>query len=256
MKIFVMLVVMSASLVYAVEPIKNREITTPKVYKSASGESLNYRIYLPADYNKSKKYPLVLLLHGAGERGDNNKSQLVHGATDIMTYSINHNEPIIFVAPQCPRGQQWVNVPWGAASHTMPEKPSDSMGLAIELLDDVLESYSIDSSRIYVTGLSMGGYGAWDIIQRKPEVFAGALVVCGGGDTAQASKLINMPILVTHGELDGVVKTHRARDMVAAIKEAGGKKVRYIEYKGVRHNVWKPVYSDEKNIKWLLGQQK
>ncbi len=256
MKAPVMLAVMTVTMVQAVETIKIREMTIPKVYQSASGESLNYRIYLPSDYDKSKKYPLVLLLHGAGERGDNNKSQLVHGATDIVAYSINHNEPIIFVAPQCPKGEQWVNVPWGGASHTMPETPSDSMRLVIGLLDDLRGAYSIDSRRMYATGLSMGGYGTWDIIQRKPEMFAAAFVVCGGGDTGQAPKLIKMPILVAHGELDGVVKTHRARDMVAAIKEAGGKNIRYIEYKDVRHNVWKPTYSDEQNIKWLLGQQK
>ncbi len=256
MRVLIMLAVMAASMVKAAEPIRIREITTPKVYQSASGERLNYRIYLPSDYDKTKEYPLVLLLHGAGERGDNNKSQLVHGATDIVTYSINHNEPIIFVAPQCPKEEQWVNVPWGGASHTMPGKPSDSMRLVIELLDELRGAYSIDSHRMYVTGLSMGGYGTWDIIQRKPEMFAAAFVVCGGGDTGQAPKLIKMPILVAHGELDGVVKTHRARDMVAAIKEAGGQSIRYIEYKDVRHNVWKPAYSDEKNIKWLLAQQK
>jgi len=256
MKLFAMCAVMTASMVQAEEPVKIREVTTPKVYKSASGESLNYRIYLPKGYDKSKKYPLVLLFHGAGERGDNNKSQLVHAATDIVTYSIKHHEPIILVAPQCPKGKQWVDVPWGAASHVMPEKPSDSMGLAIELLGELRRDYPIDSQRMYVTGLSMGGYGTWDLIQRQPETFAAALVVCGGGDTAQAPKLVKMPILVTHGELDGVVKTQRARDMVAAIKEAGGKSIRYIEYKDVRHNVWKPVYSDEKNIKWLLDQKK
>ncbi len=247
---------MTASVVQAGEPVKIREVTTPKVYESASGESLNYRIYLPPEYDKAKKYPMVLLFHGAGERGDNNKSQLVHAATDIVTYSVQHHEPIIFVAPQCPKGKQWVDVPWGAMSHTMPAKPSDTMRLAIELLDELRKDYPIDSQRIYVTGLSMGGFATWDIIQRQPDVFAAAFAVCGGGDTEQAPKLIEMPILVAHGELDGVVKTQRSRDMLAAIKKAGGKSIRYIEYKDVRHNVWKPAYSDEKNIKWLLDQKK
>ena len=226
-----------------------------KTYKSSKGESLNYRIHLPENMDARKRYPLVLFFHGAGERGSDNNKQLIHGVKDILAYSKKSNTPVIIVVPQCPPGKQWVNTPWGADSHKMPENPSTSMALTIGLLQELQEKLFVDRSRIYVTGLSMGGFGTWDIIQRMPETFAAAMPVCGGGDTNLVNAIRNIPIWVYHGGSDTVVKTKRSRDMVAALEKAGGK-VKYTEYKGVRHNSWSKTYRDEEALKWLLGQNK
>ncbi len=221
-----------------------------KTYKSSKGESLSYRIHLPENMDAKKLYPLVLFFHGAGERGNDNKKQLIHGTKDILAYSEKSNEPVIIVAPQCPKGEQWVNTPWGADSHKMPQKPSASMRLVIGLLQEIRGTYPVDASRIYVTGLSMGGFGTWDIIQRMPDTFAAAMPVCGGGDTDMASAIQKIPISVFHGGSDTVVKTKRSRDMVTALKTVGGK-VKYTEYKGVGHNSWDKAYRDEEPMKWL-----
>ncbi|PXA03055.1 phospholipase [Coraliomargarita sinensis] len=224
-----------------------------KVYASSGEASLNYRIHLPGKMDNSKSYPLVLFFHGAGERGSDNLKQLVHGAKDILGYLKENDEPAIIVAPQCPAGEKWVNTPWGADSHIMPDKPSASMRLVVELLREVRKTYPVDASRIYVTGLSMGGYATWDIIQRMPETFAAAMPVCGGGDTALAETIRNIPIWVFHGGADTVVKAQRSRDMVAALERVGGK-VRYTEYEGVGHNSWDRAYRDDEALSWLFGQ--
>lgn len=226
-----------------------------KIYKSAKSKSLNYRIHLPANVDAKKQYPLVLFFHGAGARGNDNSKQLINGVKDILAYSKNSNTPLIIVAPQCPDGEQWVNTPWGADAHTMPEEPSASMLLTIGLLDALQASHSIDTSRIYVTGLSIGGFGTWDIVQRMPETFAAAMPVCGGGDTHMANAIKNVPIWVFHGGSDEVVKTKRSRDMVAALQKVGGN-VKYTEYKGVGHGSWGRAYTDEKALKWLLAQKR
>ncbi len=225
------------------------------VYKSPAGESLNYRIHLPEKLDAGKKYPLVLFLHGAGERGDDNNKQLTHGAKDILAYSKKNDAPLILVAPQCPNGQQWVNTPWGADAHKMPEAPSDSMRLVMGMLQQINSAHPVDASRIYVTGLSMGGFGTWDIVQRMPDKIAAAMPVCGGGDTNTAAVIKDVPVWVFHGGSDGVVKTKRSRDMVSALKRAGSK-VKYTEYEGVGHGSWGRAYSDQEALKWLFDQKK
>ncbi len=222
-----------------------------KIYQTPDGESLNYRLHLPENMDPTQSYPLVLFLHGAGERGSDNEKQLKHGAKKILAYSIQSQTPAIIVAPQCPTGQQWVNTPWANDAHTMPEAPSDSMRLTIELLEALKETLPVDSSRIAVTGLSMGGFGTWDIIQRMPTSFSAAMPICGGGDTAMAETIKGLPIWVFHGALDTAVKTQRSRDMVEAIQQVGGK-VRYTEYEDVGHGSWGRAYNNQEALKWLF----
>lgn len=226
-----------------------------KTYVSLDKKSLNYRIHTPKDMETKTQYPLVLLLHGAGERGHDNKKQLVHAATDLLAYSKNLKTPAIIITPQCPSGQQWVNTPWGDLKHSKPAEPSTPMRLVIELLNQSIKTLPVDKTRVYVTGLSMGGYGTWDIIQRHPEIFAAAMPVCGGGDTTLAVKLTEIPIWAFHGGQDKVVPTERSREMIAAIKKSGGKP-NYTEYKGVGHNSWSKTYSNQEVLKWLFSQKK
>jgi predicted peptidase len=226
-----------------------------KVYSSPNGSNLNYRIYIPKDIDPEKRYPLVLFFHGAGERGNDNSRQLIHGAQDILAYTKTSETPAIIIAPQCPEGQQWVNTPWSALSHTMPAKPSKSMQLAIDLLNESIKTLPMDKNQVYAAGLSMGGFGTWDIIQRYPDLFAAAIPVCGGGDIAQAPNLTKLPIWAFHGGADTTVKTVRSRDMIDAIKKAGGKP-KYTEYEGVGHDAWSRTFSNDDVMNWMFSQKK
>jgi predicted peptidase len=159
-----------------------------KEFKGKKDGTLLYRIYMPTNLPKKAKCPLIFVLHGSGHRGNDNKLQIseTYGPIELMNYSKANNENAIIIAPQVPNNEQWVNVPWADLKHAMPEKPSDVMQLTMEL--------PVDEKRIYVTGLSMGGYGTWDTIQRKPKLFAAAMPICGGGDTAMAKRIKTIPI--------------------------------------------------------------
>lgn len=225
-----------------------------RTYKGAAGE-LKYRLFTPADYDAQKKYPLVLFFHGAGERGDDNTKQLVHGMQDFSSAAVQQKYPCFIVAPQCPNDEQWVNVPWSAAEHTMPQKPAKSLQLSLDLLKSLQDEFSIDPKRMYVTGLSMGGYATWDIIQREPELFAAAAPICGGGDKAGAKVMARLPLWAFHGGSDSAVNPQRSRDMIAAIKAAGGAP-KYTEYEKVGHDSWSATYRDPEFYAWLFAQQR
>ena len=230
------------------------EVTTPAVFKTADGETLNYRIYLPKPLPAGRKLPLVLFLHGAGERGSNNVSQLKHGVLPLIRYGTATNDPAILLVPQCPANRQWVDVPWNTPSHTMPAQPSLPMKLALALVREKMATLPVDPARVYVTGISMGGYGTWDAVQREPRLFAAALPICGGGDTAQAPAIKRVPIWTFHGDKDGAVPVRRSRDMVSALRACGGN-VQYREYPGAGHDVWTRTYSDNEVLTWFFAQR-
>jgi len=225
-----------------------------RVYKDAAGKTLPYRILTPKDYDPKQKYPLVFFMHGAGERGNDNQRQLTHGTKLYLTPENRTAFPCFVIAPQVPNNQQWVDTPWSLDAHTMPEKPSEPMRLALELIASVQKEFSIDSKRLYVTGLSMGGFGTWDAIQRNPGMFAAAIPVCGGADDKKADVIVKTPVWCFHGDKDGVVKTIRSRNIIAAIKAAGGS-AKYTEYPGVGHDAWNKAYAEPELLKWLFAQK-
>ena len=226
----------------------------PKTCHDASGKTLPYRIMAPKDYDPNKKYPLVLFLHGAGERGTDNLIQLVHGMNDFSKDENRAKYPCFVVAPQCPTGKRWVEVDWTLDSHKQLPDDSETMKLVLALLSSLQKEYSIDAKRLYVTGLSMGGYGTWDLITRYPHMFAAAAPVCAGADETKASLVAKVPIWTFHGDKDTTVKVSRSRNMIAAIEKAGGKP-KYTEYPGVGHNSWKSAYSDPKLLEWMFAQK-
>ncbi|GAA4470193.1 alpha/beta hydrolase-fold protein [Novipirellula rosea] len=225
---------------------------------SYDNETFEYRLMKPETIEPGKKYPLVLFLHGAGERGDDNTSQLKYFPTEMAGEANRKAFPCFVLAPQCRNEKKWVDVDWSDHEATaMPESPSDQMQAAIRMLERTIAEKPIDTSRVYLTGLSMGGYGSWDLTARHPEWFAAAIIVCGGGDDTQASKLVGLPIWVFHGDADSAVPVQRSRKMVAAIKDAGGKKIKYTELPGVDHNSWDHAYSQDAGaIKWMFEQAK
>jgi predicted peptidase len=222
------------------------------IYKPDSA-ALPYRLLKPRDYDPSQQYPLVLFLHGAGQRGDDNRKQLGHPMIDFAREDMRDEFPAFVVAPQCPENVQWVDTPWSADSHSMPEQPTKPLRLSLELVDAMQKEFSIDEDRIYVTGLSMGGFGTWDVIQRHPERFAAAVPICGGGDPAHARQIAQIPIWAYHGDNDAVVKVERSRDMIAAIKDSGGTP-RYTELPGVGHDSWTAAYTNPDLYTWMFAQ--
>jgi len=227
-----------------------------RVYNDAAGNSLPYRLFKPKDYDPKQKYPLVLFLHGAGERGNDNAAQLRHSNPLIFVNEENQTKhPCFFVAPQCPRGKRWVEVDWGAAAHVQPKEPSDPMRLTIELLDALQKEFSLDPQRLYVTGMSMGGYGTWDIIARRPHLFAAAAIVCGGADETTAPRIAHIAQWAFHGAEDNVVKVQRSRNMIAALKQAGGTPL-YTEYEKGGHGIWDRAYREPELVPWVFTQKR
>src|SRR5262249_20918676 len=143
-------------------------------YRDAHGKELPYRLLKPLHPEEGKKYPLVIFLHGAGERGSDNEKQLIHGVPHFVAKETQEKYPCFLVAAQCPAGQRWVEVDWSADSHTQPKAPGEAGRLTLELIEQVMKELPIDPKRVYLTGLSMGGYGTWDLLARRPELFAAA----------------------------------------------------------------------------------
>ena len=160
------------------------------------------------------------------------------------------------VYPQCPDEARWVEAPWAEGRYDLTQVPiSGPLSAALELLSAVEQEFTIDPGRLLIGGLSMGGYGTWDAILRYPDRFAGALPICGGGDPAQAAAARPVPVWAFHGADDKVVPVSASREMVKALRKAGGR-VRYTEYAGVGHNAWDRTFADHKALAWLLGQRR
>ena len=248
---------------YAAQPLEDWEkkfIDFQFKIISGNGHVLSYRFYFPPDLKRGKKYPLVVFLHGAGERGNDNRHQFFR----FNPSAFWKKYPCFIIAPQCPNklpGQPdgdntWVATSFGAPASTMKEKPTWPLQLAIELLDKTIAGNPIDRSRIYITGLSMGGFGTWEFLQREPaDKFAAAMPVCGGADLSFAPKFVHLPLWIFHGGADSTVLTKRSRDMVAAIQAAGGNP-KYTEYPGIGHGAWTPTYSNPLVWDWLFAQHK
>ena len=231
-----------------------------------SGETvtLPYRVYYPTgnDPNDGQTYPMLFFLHGFGECGTDNMKQLgITNAPNELLDRVAEADNCIIVAPQCqanPASLNWVpiNQQWTIGSRELTEKPTISLAAATELLYEFLDSGKVDLDRVYAAGVSMGGYGTWELITRNPEVFAAAIPVCGAGIPSMADRLIDIAIWAFHGEADPTVPVSGTRDMEEAIKAAGGTKIQATYFPGVAHNSWIPAFATEELIDWLFSQSK
>jgi predicted peptidase len=215
-----------------------------------------YRLLRPAVVEPGRVYPVVLFLHGAGERGTENEKQRKYLPQWLAEPGMQEKYPCYLVAPQCRPDHLWVEVAWDDVAST-PQSPemTPDLAAAVAALDDVLATEAADPQRVYLTGLSMGGYGAWDLAARMPKRFAALLPICGGGDETTVPRLANLPIWCFHGTDDTVVLPGRSRRMIAAVKAAGGSP-RYSELEGVGHDSWTPAYRDPAVLDWLFAQRK
>ena len=227
--------------------------TTPRAFTNLAGEVMLYREAVPQ--NVARPAPLVVFLHGAGERGSDNRAQLVHCVGPILDYFARRHEPVRLIAPQCEKDRRWVEVDWSAAAHRLPALPSKMMRLALQLTEKTLREPGVDPARVYVAGISMGGYGTWDAICRRPDLFAAAMPVCGGGDPHQVARLKDLPILVAHGDMDQAVPTSRSREMVAALQLVNAP-VRYMEYPKCGHNCWTAAFADSGLLDWFFAHRR
>ncbi|MEO2009132.1 MAG: alpha/beta fold hydrolase [Pirellulaceae bacterium] len=253
--VFILLAMMMISKSAADEPFQAKSIRySGGPYRD---ELFEYRLLTPANVVSDKKYPLVIFLHGAGERGTDNKSQLKYLPEPMATSAMRKAFPCFLLAPQCRKEKQWVNVPWGDKQSTpMDETPSHQLRTVVEMIKVTLAEQPVDRQRVYVTGLSMGGYGAWELAARHPDRVAALAPICGGGDEKQAKKFAKMPIWAFHGDKDGAVPVGRARSMVEAIRDVGNKRVKYSELPDVGHNSWLNAYSNESGLLEWMFQQK
>lgn len=206
---------------------------------------LEYLLHLPKGYDAagSKKWPLMLFLHGAGERGDNVAKVAVHGPPKLVKQG--KDLPFILVSPQCPEGLRWDD------------------GELLALLDDVMARHKVDSKRVYLTGLSMGGFGTWSLGMRHPDKFAAIAPICGGGNTIDVllnsrnakSAIKTLPIWVFHGAKDPVVPLAESERMIAAVKKAGNKDVKLTVYPEAQHDSWTATYDNPELYDWFLAQK-
>jgi predicted peptidase len=226
-----------------------------RVFKDDQGRSLPYRLLKPRDYDPGKKYPLVLFFHGAGERGDDNQAQLKNAVAVFAQEKNLKKFPCFVVVPQCPSGVRWVEMDWGADSGVAPAEPSSAMRLGMATLAALQNEFSIDARRVYAAGISMGGFGVWDALSRYPGRFAAGVAVCGGGDESKAGAIGKTPVWAFHSDDDPIVKVARSRNMVKALRDAGGK-VRYTEYQKLGHVSWDRAFGEPKLLPWLFSQRR
>lgn len=227
-----------------------------------SGKMLPYRILYPENYDKSKKYPLVLFLHGAGERGSDNEIQLAHGGALFLADSNRKNFPCIVIFPQCPTDSAWgslkvdrTTTPYTfSLDYTRPQ--TWAMTAVIDLTKQVASTESVDKSRMYISGLSMGGFGAFEAVYRYPKLFAVAMPICGGADTVHYNRRVKkIPFWIFHGDADAVVNVENSRAMVRTL-ESLHVRVKYSEYPGVNHNSWDNAFAEPTYLSWMFSHKK
>jgi predicted peptidase len=225
-------------------------------FTNGNGDTLHYRQLLP-DYDTLRKYPLLIFLHGAGERGSDNEAQLKWGVMNFAQDANMMKFPAIVIAPQCPLKMQWANFARKAGSKelSLQPQPSKSMELLVGLIRQILKTLPADPNRIYITGLSMGGFGTFDAIERYPDLFAAAVPVCGGGDTTKAASIAQMPLWIFAGAEDAAVDPVNAINMAEALVHAGAHPGLTL-YPDVGHFSWLGAYSDPFLMSWLFRQHK
>lgn len=240
------------------------------------GFSLPYRLMEPTQIEQGEKRPLLVLMHGKGERGEENQRQLIHGGRVFASPGFRDKTRAFVVAPQCPSGKEqgttsdkpedppgteadrvWTYglSPKASATLDLDNGMTRQLDAASRLVDHLIETLPIDPDRVYLAGLSMGGYATWELIERDPSRWAAAVPICGAGDPTHASRLINLPIWAHHGAKDSVIPVERSREMITAIQAAGGKPI-YSEYPDAGHDSWTPALTSKHVWDWVFAQRR
>ena len=225
---------------------------TYHTFKNEAGDSLQYR-RLVSDYGEDLAHPLVIFLHGVGERGADNEAQLQWGVKNFAADRILKTYKPVVIVPQCPADDYWSNLDFEGVA--FKPTPTRTMALLEELIRETIATLSIDPNRVYITGLSMGGYGTFDALSRYPDLFAAAMPVCGAGDPKMAEKFAHIPTWIFHGVQDNTVVPQHATDMYQALIAAGAYPGMTI-YPDTGHFSWIAAYSDPSTLDWLFSKSK
>lgn len=237
------------------------ELFDGRTYVGMQKDTLQYLLLKPTDYDSTKQYPLVVCLSGGAGRGTDNIQQIA-GSKSAQVFSTLENRkkyPAFIFVPQCPPGSDW-----GRSLGKIERENSIKRGkynqpnvasLVFEIITALEEEFNIDATRRYITGQSMGGFGSWHFILTQPQMFAAAIPICGGGNPDLANNIRDVPIWAFHGENDNTVPVEFSRNMIAAIKKAGGNP-KYNEYPNVGHNSWHQAYDTPELLDWLFAQVK
>lgn len=225
-----------------------------RTHQGADGTEYKHLLVRPKEVKAGETYPLVVFLHGAGERGSDPAVLAKHFFPAMLSEEYRERFPCFILAPQCPSGERWGSLDWRTGEDS--GEMTAPLAAVKALVGSALEEFPIDEDRLYLTGLSMGGYGTWDWTTREPGFWTAAAPICGAGDTKKAAAVKDLPLWVAHGDQDNAVPVERSREMVAAVVAAGGHPI-YVEYPGVAHDSWTPAYGTPDGlIAWLFRQGK
>ena len=229
-----------------------------KTFETKEGQVLPYQILLPQDYNPSKKYPLLVVLHGAGERGTDNEAQMKYGKSVFLDSLNRINYQAIVIFPQCPKESYWssVKINRSTVPTTFLFDYSAPINWPLQAVIDLVKSMKHDKKRTYIMGLSMGGMGTMEAVSRFPKMFAAANPICGGADLSYVSKYAKrVPLWVHHGDADIVVPVRHSQELVKAVQGLGVE-IRYNEYAGVNHNSWDNAFKQPELLAWIFSHRK
>jgi predicted peptidase len=228
---------------------------TKRIFTDASGGRLPYRLLIPPERAPGQRWPAILFLHGSGERGNDNSAQLANVGARFLEPDFLANWPACVIFPQCPEHDDWAHMKWDTLAGDRAPEFSSATRRTLALVDSLVEEFDLDADRVYLAGLSMGGFGVWDIITRQPGKFAAAIPVCGGGDEKTVTREVaRVPVWAFHSDDDGAVNVVRTRNMVAAMRAQGGQP-RYTEYRGIGHNSWDAAFAEPEIFPWLFAQR-
>ena len=229
-------------------------------YFISGNDTLNYRVMMPQHFESSKQYPLVVVLHGAGERGNDNTKQLVHGSE--LFYKVRDSFPAIVIFPQCPQNDFWANVTVDGSTKPLSlvfpldKAPTKAMALVMQLLDDLLSKPFVNQDQVYIGGLSMGGMGTFEILNRRPEIFAAAFSICGAGHPEATENYAKaVPMWIFHGANDDVVDPQHSVAMVSSILKHGGMP-NFSLFAKDNHNSWDSAFAEPQLMSWLFSNSK
>ncbi len=252
-KIFLAVIILCAC-VSAVAQEADYEYRT---FTSADGKTLNYRLLTPDEEAKGKKFPLVVFLHGAGQKGDDNEKQLINGGEMFLNPVNREKYPAFVIFPQCPEGEWWTwdRKPKNFDTLTYSEELNPSLRMVKEVIDEHLALSEVDKSRIYLIGYSMGAVGIYDLVAHYPDMFAAAVPMAGAIAPGHLEKARKTAFRIFHGDIDPTVPVKCSRRVYKELRKAGIK-VEYIEMPGGKHSICKEAYGRDDFMSWIFKQKR
>ncbi|WP_432710500.1 alpha/beta hydrolase-fold protein [Pedobacter sp.] len=225
-------------------------------------DSIQYRVLLPENFDANQKYPLLIFLHGSGERGSENEKQLTHGGKLFLDSAVRKNFPAIIVFPQCPEDDRWTaskRIPGKTGKNAFEfkkgGKPTATMHALTRMTNEFLKKSYVDRKQVYVGGLSMGAMGTYELLRRKPKTFAAAFAICGGDNLANVKKYRHVPLWIFHGGKDDVVSPELSKEIADHLKIIG-KEVKFTLYADDNHNSWDSAFAEPQLLPWLFSHSK